>query len=119
MTTNRNWMVGFLVVAIVAGYFASIALITFAEVTDARLAQIIGLVTAVQNAFMLIIGYYFGSSSGSTRKTDMLNDLTGTGDGNGATAVSKQETVRTEKITTVETPAQPTPPTPPTEEPKE
>lgn len=100
MTTNRNWMVGFLVIAIVAGYFASIALITFAEVTDARLAQVIGLVTAVQNAFMLIIGYYFGSSSGSTRKTDMINELTGTGDGNGST-VKTNATITTEKVTTI------------------
>ncbi len=100
---NRSWLVAFLVVSIVAGYFGSIALITFASVTDARLAQIIGLVTAVQNAFMLIIGYYFGSSSGSTRKTDLISDLTGTGDGQ---TVKTNATITTEKVTTLS----PTPP---------
>lgn len=99
-TNDRNALAVFLVIAIVAGYFASIALITFANVSDGRLAQVIGLVTAIQNAFMLIVGYYFGSSAGSQRKTDMLNDP-GTGDGTG-TVSTKEKTV-TEKTVTVDT----------------
>jgi hypothetical protein len=105
MTENKNYLVAFLVIAIVAGYFGSIALITFSQVTDSRLAQVIGLVTAVQNAFMIVIGYYFGSSSGSQKKTDLLNELSGTGDGQ---TVKTNAKITTEKVTTV-TPTEPTP----------
>lgn len=107
---THSAMAGFLVFAIVIGYFASIALITFSDVTDSRLAQIIGLVTAVQNAFMLIVGYYFGSSSGSQRKTDLINELSGTGDGTGT--VNTTEKTVTEK-TTVKDTTTPVPPTDP------
>lgn len=101
-------LAAFLVVAIVAGYFGSIVIVTFADVPDARLAQVVGLISAVQNAFLLIVGYYFGSSAGSQRKTDMINDLNGTGDGG---KVITTTTANINKVTTVEPPT--APPTPP------
>lgn len=99
--TDRNLIAVFLVIAIVCGYFASIALITFATISDSRLAQVIGLITAIQNAFMLIVGYYFGSSSGSKAKSETINEMAGTGDGTGTTT-TKAKTV-TEKTVTVDT----------------
>lgn len=106
---THSAMAGFLVFAIVIGYFASIALITFSDVTDSRLAQIIGLVTAVQNAFMLIVGYYFGSSSGSQRKTDLINEMSGTGDGTGTTKVDATTKTEITKTVSSETPPEETP----------
>jgi hypothetical protein len=110
---HRRALVVFLVVTTVIGYFANIALVTFANITDARLAQVIGLITTVQNAFMIIIGYFFGSSSGSAKKTDMMSDISGTGDGTTKTTA----TIKTEinKTATTETnPPEPlTPPAPP------
>lgn len=95
---DRNLIAVFLVIAIVFGYFASIALITFATISDGRLAQVIGLITAIQNAFMLVVGYYFGSSSGSKAKSETINEMTGTGSGDGS-GKTKSKTEITKTIT--------------------
>lgn len=107
---DRNLIAVFLVFAIVVGYFASIVLITFAEITDGRLAQVIGLITAIQNAFMLVVGYYFGSSSGSKAKSDVINEMSGTGTGDGS-GKTKSKTEITKTITSEDPAPVETPPT--------
>jgi hypothetical protein len=98
-----GWVAAFLVVWIVVGYYGAIVLVTFANITDARLAQVIGLLTAVQNAFIFIVGYFFGSSTGSTSKSETISELTGTGGGDGGGEVKK--TLELKQTTTVKTPA--------------
>ena len=104
---NKCSMAGFLVVVTTLGFLGLIVTLIFVPIPDTRMSQVIGLVTTVATAWIAIITYYFGSSAGSARKTDMLNDLTGTGDGGTVTTTT---TAKIDKTTTVTPEVPPTPP---------
>lgn len=62
----------FLVIASTLGYFSFILILIFKGLPSNNKEIVIGLVMAVSTAWGVIVGYYFGSSSGSARKTDAI-----------------------------------------------
>lgn len=63
----------FIVRTVIVAPIAFIVLLFFVPVPPDNKEVLIAQVAAVSTAFGLVVGYYFGSSSGSARKTDMLN----------------------------------------------
>ena len=113
MSEQRPSLTGFLAIAIVMGFFGIVGILLFHEVPQGSkdiLGPLIGVIGA---AVGTIVGYHWGSSSGSARKSDLISEMTGTGDG--ASKTSTQATIRTERVTTV-TPEPPIEPAPPTAE---
>jgi hypothetical protein len=82
------------------GFFTLLGLLFFMAIPEATKDILQVMLGAVATQWTAIIQYHFGSSSGSHRKTDMLNELTGAGDGN--TKVTTNATITTEKVTKVE-----------------
>jgi hypothetical protein len=62
----------FLVIAATAGFFGMPFLLALAPIPEESRETIEQIVGTAGNAFMLIVGYYFGSSSGSAKKTDII-----------------------------------------------
>lgn len=62
----------FLVVAYTLGLFAIVAIVLVFGVRSDSKELAIALATAVSGSAGLIVGWYFGSSQGSQRKTDLL-----------------------------------------------
>lgn len=62
----KDWVIGVLSAAMVLGFFAIIAYRLYLG-QDVQLE-----IGAVIGAFSAVIGYWFGSSAGSTRKTELL-----------------------------------------------
>lgn len=84
----------FLVISTTLGFFALLALLFVKELPEGTKDILQVMLGGVLGQWATIISYFFGSSSGSARKTDMLNTLTGTGDGTGI--VTNNATIRTE-----------------------
>jgi len=63
-----------LVVGVTMGFLAA-ALVPFFGVTDTRLAAVLQFITP---PLMLVLGYFFGSSKGSDRKTELLSQAPAT-----------------------------------------
>lgn len=88
-----------------------ILLLFFVPVPDAIDNLLSGLIGVILAKWQTIVDYHFGSSSGSQRKSDIINEMTGTAAGSdGKSKTSTQATTHTEKTTTV------TSETPPEEE---
>lgn len=90
----------FLAISIVYGFFGIVAVLLFREVPQGSkdiLGPLIGVIGA---AVGTIVGYRWGSSSGSARKSDIINEMTGTGDGSKST-VKTSATITTDRVTTV------------------
>lgn len=105
MSEQRPSLTGFLAIAIVMGFFTIVGILLFHEVPEGSrdiLGPLIGVIGA---AVGTIVGYHWGSSSGSARKSDIINEMTGTGDGTSKT--SSKSTIHSERVTTSETPANP------------
>lgn len=97
----------FLVVATTAIVIGLLLLLFFVEVPDAVANILSGIIGIILAKWQTIVDYYFGSSSGSKAKSDVINELTGTGDG--SSKVTTNATITTEKVTTVTpTPVDPT-----------
>lgn len=93
----------FLVVSTTLGFFALLGLLFARDLPEGTKDILQVMLGGVLGQWTTIISYFFGSSSGSARKSDMLNDIAaGTGDGSGGTVTTKAKTV-TEKTVTVDT----------------
>ena len=90
----------FLVVSVTVLVFSTLLLLFFKQVPNAVENVLFTLIGGILAKWGTMIDYHFGSSSGSHRKTDMIQELTGAGDGNGGT-VKTNATITTEKVTTV------------------
>lgn len=95
----------FLVVTTTIGFFTLIGVLVFREVPDGSREIVAQLIGGIAAAFGAIIGYRFGSSSGSARKTDIINTMAGTGDGTGTTTT----TTKTDSTKTVSSETPPVP----------
>ena len=62
----------FLVTATTFGFFAMIGLLYFRVVPSDSKEIVFAMLGSVGSAWTGIIGYYFGSSSGSAKKTDIM-----------------------------------------------
>ncbi len=63
----------FLAVACTVGLFFFITLLIFHAVPEETRTPVFALVAVVSNAWSIVVGYHFGSSASSDKKTDMLN----------------------------------------------
>jgi hypothetical protein len=85
-------LVAFLVVATTIGFFSLIWLSFFFKPPDESNGILNVLIGSVGTSWTGIVMYYFGSSSGSAKKTDMMG------------APTTQTTTTPEKVVTVTTP---------------
>jgi drug/metabolite transporter (DMT)-like permease len=83
----------FLVFSTTIGFFALLALLFVRDLPDGTKDILQVMLGGVLGQWTTIISYFFGSSSGSAKKTDMM---LGTGDGKTTT----QATIKTESTTT-------------------
>ena len=103
-TDKMKW---FLVIATTLGVFGIIGLLFFQPVPDAVENVLFAVVGTILGKWGTMVDFNFGSSSGSARKSDMLNELAGTGDG--TSKVTTNATIETKKVTTItpDTPVDP------------
>jgi len=64
----------FLVIATTFGFFSLIAKISFQEVPQGSKDIAFAMIGSIGAAWTGVVGYYFGSSSGSAKKTDLMAD---------------------------------------------
>lgn len=64
-----RFIFGFSVLAMLAGLIVALIYKPIPEGNDNSLVQLVGTMSTLAG---LVIGYYFGSSEGSTKKTDLL-----------------------------------------------
>jgi len=68
----RDRVVGFLAIAVTLGFFGCLALMYFRTIPQTN-SQLLYTTTGVLGtAWIMVMGYYFGSSVGSATKTDVL-----------------------------------------------
>lgn len=112
--TSRCSLAAFLCVSTTVGFFSLLVIVFLVPMPEQSRDILQVMLGVVGTQWASIVGYFYGSSAGSARKTDMLNDLTGTGDGAGKTMTSA--TTKTEITKTI---SSETPPTTTSEPPKE
>ena len=97
----------FLVVTTTLGFFTLVLLMFFRirELPDGIKDILQILLGVIAGQYNTIVQYFFGSSSGSSKKTDLMNTLSGNGDGTTTT----RSTVKTETEIKSETPPKETP----------
>ncbi len=63
----------FLAVMSTLGLFFFVTILIFHSVPEETRTPVFALVAVISNAWSIIIGYHFGSSAGSAKKTELLN----------------------------------------------
>lgn len=101
----------FLVVSTTFGFFALLVLLFARELPEGTKDILQVMLGGVLGQWTTIISYFFGSSSGSARKSDMLNELAGSGTGDGT--IKTNVATKTEITKTVSSETQPHETTPP------
>ena len=81
------------------GFFALLGLLFARDIPEGTKDILQVMLGGVLGQWTTIISYFFGSSSGSARKSDMLNELAGTGTGD--STVTSKTTTKTDRTTTV------------------
>lgn len=71
-TTNRDWVPKVLAMAVTTGFFGILMLMAFQPLPGPNKDLVNVIVGALGTAWISIIGYYFGTSVGSMRKTELL-----------------------------------------------
>jgi hypothetical protein len=71
-TTNRDWVPKVLAMAVTVGFFGILMLMAFQPLPGPNKDLVNVIVGALGTAWISIIGYYFGTSAGSMRKTELL-----------------------------------------------
>jgi hypothetical protein len=70
--TNRDWVPKVLAMAVTTGFFGILLLMAFQPLPGTNKDLVNVIVGALGTAWISIIGYYFGTSVGSMRKTELL-----------------------------------------------
>lgn len=73
MKTIRDYFQYGLGFVIVAGFFALLYLLIIKEVPEQNSEVLNLIIGALIGSFTTIVGYFYGSSKGSSEKTDLLN----------------------------------------------
>lgn len=97
--TNRCTMAAFLCVTTTLGFFTLLATVFFVTVPENSKDILQIMLGVVGGQWTAIVGYFYGSSAGSARKTDMLTDMASPGD----SVVKSTATMKTETTKTVTT----------------
>ena len=71
-TVNRDWVPKVLAMAVTTGFFGILLLMAFQPLPGTNKDLVNVIVGALGTAWISIIGYYFGTSVGSMRKTELL-----------------------------------------------
>jgi hypothetical protein len=71
-TVNRDWVPKVLALAVTTGFFGILLLMAFQPLPGTNKDLVNVIVGALGTAWISIIGYYFGTSVGSMRKTELL-----------------------------------------------
>lgn len=88
----------FLAVTMTIGFFTIVGILLFHEIPEGSQNIVAQLIGGIAGSVGAIVGYHYGSSSGSAAKSDTIAAMTGTGDG--AKVTSATSTLKTE-VTTV------------------
>lgn len=72
---KSNIFMGALAVIVVAGFFALLFILAYTNIPKENKDLLNMLLGAWLTAFANVIGYYFGSSKGSTDKDKTINDM--------------------------------------------
>jgi hypothetical protein len=70
--STRSWTAPFLAVAVTAGFFGVLGVMMFIDLPRAAHDALMLMLGSLGTAWASIIAYYFGSSVGSDRKTEIL-----------------------------------------------
>ena len=70
--SNKDWVPKVLAMAVTAGFFGILLLMAFRPLPGTNKDLVNVIVGALGTAWISIIGYYFGTSVGSMRKTELL-----------------------------------------------
>lgn len=70
--STKSWTAPFLALAITFGFFAVILLVMFVPMQPAAHDATMLLLGSLGTAWTAVVAYYFGSSAGSDRKTELL-----------------------------------------------
>ncbi|MFM0240749.1 hypothetical protein [Paraburkholderia phytofirmans] len=70
--SNKDWVPKVLAMAVTAGFFGILLLMAFQPLPGTNKDLVNVIVGALGTAWISIIGYYFGTSVGSMRKTELL-----------------------------------------------
>jgi hypothetical protein len=71
---TKSWIPGFLAITVTLGFFGILTALMYGEVKKSD--EILVMLGALQTAWTGIIGFYYGSSSGSQRKDEMIQQAT-------------------------------------------
>ncbi|SPB16288.1 hypothetical protein NOV72_03488 [Caballeronia novacaledonica] len=71
-TANKDWVPKVLAMFVTAGFFGILLLMALRALPEANRDLVNVVVGALGTAWISIIGYYFGTSAGSMRKTELL-----------------------------------------------
>jgi uncharacterized membrane protein len=67
-----KWIQAALVAAIVLGFFAVFGVFALVKVDPAVKETLSAMTSTLTNVLLVVVGYFFGSSSGSAKKDDFL-----------------------------------------------
>jgi hypothetical protein len=70
----RDGMNATLALTVTVGFFGALIFISLYELPAGSRDILNGIILSLNNGWMLILGYYFGSSAGSRQKNNMLED---------------------------------------------
>lgn len=77
-TTTRSWIPPFLAVALTVGFFGLLALLALHAIPPANESVLVQDAGILGTAWVAMVAYYFGSSAGADRKTEiMANQVAG------------------------------------------
>ena len=72
VTGEADWVPKFLAVALTAGFWSLVAALVFVSIPDANRNIINIIIGTMSSGYVGIMGYYFGSSASSAKKTQIM-----------------------------------------------
>lgn len=93
----------FLIIATTLATFSFIVMIFYVNVPDAIANVLFTMIGIIIGKYGTIVEYFFGSSSGSKAKSDTINEMSGTGGGDGTGTSSTKEVKEVKETKEVKT----------------
>lgn len=95
----------FLIITTTFAAFGFLVMIFLIPVPNAVENVLYTLIGGIVGKWFSVVDYFFGSSSGSKAKSDIIGEITGTGDGSGSTKTNATTKTEITKTVSSQTPA--------------